>query len=223
MRDWQYICKDWKVIDLSFGSRKELYGVKKSMAYILLITVVTICLTGCGAKNNAEQAFRTMMEAFQTGEAEKIKPYYDFEKQSQVEAESTSVALQESILATMEEMEYQVKDVKKLDGNTVQITALVTTVNFSEVMNLYIEQLTTMVGDEAYQSGIPDMEEDDYQEIIATKMTESLKTEDLGTEEKSLTLTMVKQEDGSWVPGADQDAFYGGLFGNLVDAVNSLI
>lgn len=195
--------------------------MKKIMSFLLV--ALLLCFTGCGAKGDAEEAFHTMMMAFQTGDADAIKPYYDFQKESQLESSNASGEMFHVILETLKEMEYQVDEVKKVDGNTVQIMVVVTTVDFSEVMNLYIEQLMTLVGDEEYQSGIPDMEKEEYQSIIAAQMTESLKKEDLSVVEKTLTLTMVKQEDGSWVPGPDREAFYGGLFGSLVDAVNSLI
>ena len=81
----------------------------------------------------------------------------------------------------------------------------------------------TMVGDEAYQSQVSGMEQGDYQKLVADKMTELLTTEEIETEEKTVMVTMVKQEDGTWVPGADKADFYGALFVNLIDAVNSLI
>ena len=196
--------------------------MKKRIVSIALVLLL-VFLAGCGSKGDARDAFHTMMAALKTGDVETIKPYYDFAQESNFTTITTADEMLQVVLATLKEIEYQVEEVEQLDGNTVQITAKVTTLDFTQIINLYLEQLMTMVGDEAYQSQVSGMEQGDYQKLVADKMTELLTTEEIETEEKTVMVTMVKQEDGTWVPGADKADFYGALFVNLIDAVNSLI
>lgn len=195
--------------------------MKKRIASILLVLLL-VFLTGCGAKGDAETAFGAMMDTFKTGDAEVIKPYYDFHQESQFVNPDVSAEMLQVVLDTMKEMEYQVESVEKIDGANVKITAQVTTLDFSQVINLYIERLLTLVADEEYQAQVAGMSQADYQKLLADQMAEILTAEEIAAEEKTVSVTMVKQDD-AWVPGGDKDAFFGALFGNLINAVNSLI
>ncbi len=195
--------------------------MKKRILGIVMVLVLAF-LTGCGAKGDAETAFDTMMKTFQTGNAEAILPYYDFEQESQFVNPDASEEMLRVVLATLQDMKYHVESVEKIDGANVRMIARVTTLDFSQVMNLYIERLLTMVEDQEYQGQVPGMSQTDYQKRVADQMAEILTSEELGTVEKTVTLTMVKEND-TWVPGGDKEDFYGALFENLIGAVNSLI
>lgn len=196
--------------------------MKQRVLSILLVLVV-VCLAGCGAKNDAETTFDTMMKALQTGDANEIRPYYDFSQESNFSNVSTANEMEDVVLATLKKMEYRVDSAERLDNNNVKMTITATTLDFTQVMNAYVEQLILMVEDDAYQSQLATMEQGDYQKLVAERMTGLLESEEIATEEKTISVTMVKQEDGTWAPGADKDEFFGALFVNLFDAVNSLI
>lgn len=196
--------------------------MKKRMISILLILVLA-CLSGCGGKNDAETSFSDMMRALQTGDANEIRPYYDFGQESNFANTSTATEMTDVVLATLKKMEYRIDSTERLDNNNVKMTITATTLDFTQVMNAYVEQLILMVEDEAYQSQVATMEQGDYQKMVADQMIQLLENEEIGTEEKTISVTMVKQEDGTWSPGADKVEFFGALFVNLFDAVNSLI
>ncbi len=196
--------------------------MKKRITSIFLVVMLAF-LTGCGAKNSAKADFHTMIDTFQTGDVEKIKQYYDFSQESLFVNTSASGDLIEVVLGTMQNMKCKVETTEKIDDSTVKIAAKVTTLDFSQVMNLYIERLMKMVEDESYQEQVSQMEQADYQRKIAEQMMEILTTEEIATVEKTVAVTMVKQEDGTWLPGEDRDQFFGALFGNLLNAVHSLI
>lgn len=189
----------------------------------MLLILLVICLPGCGAKGNAETAFDNMMKALQTGDAEKIKPYYDFSQESNFANASTATEMADVVLATLKKMEYQVDSAERIDSNNVKMTITATTLDFTQVMNAYVEQLILMVEGDAYQEQVATMEQGDYQKLVADRMVDILENEEIATEEKTISVTMVKQEDGTWAPGGDKDEFFGALFVNLIDAVNSLI
>ncbi len=189
-----------------------------------IILVLLLCLTGCGADHgDAETAFNTMMNTFKTGDVEAIKAYYDFSQESKFVNSDVSDEMVQMVFDTMKEMEYQVENVEVVDDNTVRISTVVTTLDFSQVINLYMEQLIFMVEGEEYQNSLSEMEQEDYQELIAEQMTEILSSEDIDTEEKTVTVTMLKQEDGTWVPGEEKQELCGVLFENLLESVNSLL
>ncbi len=196
--------------------------MKKRVISILLILLV-VCLTGCGGKNDAEAAFGNMMKALQTGDAEAIKPYYDFSQESNFANTATANEMADVVLATLKKMEYRLDSAERLDNNNVKMTITATTLDFTQVMNAYVEQLILMVEGDAYQEQVATMEQGDYQKLVADQMVQLLEGEEIGTEEKTISVTMVKQEDGTWAPGEDKDEFFGALFVNLIDAVNSLI
>ncbi len=195
--------------------------MRKRVLSILLVLML-VFLTGCGAKGDAETAFDTMMKVLQTGDAEAILPYYNFNQESKFVNPDASSEMLQVVLGTMKDMKYHVESVEKIDGANVKITAKVTTLDFSQVINLYIEKLLTMVEDPDYQAQVGGMSQEDYQMRMADQMTEIITSGELGTEEKTVSITMVKEED-TWVPGGDKEDFFGSLFENLIGAVNSLI
>ncbi len=206
---------------LSNGIRKGVSLMKKRILSVLLVMVLML-LTACGAKGDAETAFDTMMQAFRTGDAATIQPYYDFQEESKFVNPDVSDEMLQVVLATMKDMKYHIESVEKIDGANVRIVARVTTLDFSQIMNLYIGKLLTMVEDPDYQAQVGEMSQEDYQRRMADQMAEIINSGELGTMEKTVTLTMVKEKD-QWIPGGDKDEFYGSLFENLIGAVNSLI
>lgn len=195
---------------------------KKAFISLFLTAVLAFALTGCGAAKDAQTAFDTMMQAFQTGDQAQISAYYDFEAVSKFINEEDGAELQDVILSTLKKMTYEVESAEKQDGSAVKISAKVTTLDFSEVMNRYIAQVMAMVASEEYQARVAEMTQQEYQKLLAEQMRTVLEQSDIPTAENSVTVTMVK-EDGTWKAGGDKEAFLGALFANLTNAVNSLV
>ena len=163
-----------------------------------------------------------MMEAFRTGSADEIAEYYDFEDISRFINEDDGNAMQNAILSTLTQMTYKIDKTEKTDKNAVKITATVTTIDFSAVMDKYITSVTEMVADSDYQKNVINMTPEQYQKILAEKMTDIINSGDLGSVEKNVSVTMVKENE-QWKPGGDKEDIISELFGDLTDAVNSLI
>lgn len=194
----------------------------KKIGAVILMVVMMASVTGCGGEKDARAAFDGMMQAFQTGEAEKINAYYDFAEVSRFINVEDQAEMLQTILDTLKQMEYRVDSVEKIDGANVKVTATVTTMDFSQVLDRYLEKVIAMVSDESYQARIGSMTQEEYQKLLASQMTETLKEGAFPTTEKTISVTMVK-EGGKWVAGGDKDAFLGALFSNLTEAVNSLV
>lgn len=189
---------------------------------LLLVMVLVFALTGCGAEKDAQAAFDTMMQAFQTGEQQQISAYYDFAEMSNFINEEDGSRLQGVILSTLKQMQYQVDAVEKQDKNTVKISTKITTLDFSEVMNRYITAVMNLVASPEYQAKVSEMTQQEYQKLLAEQMQTVLEQGDIPAAENTVSVTMVK-EDGVWKIGGDREAFLGALFANLTNAVNSLV
>ena len=194
--------------------------MKKIMA-VCLIGILVVTLAGCGAKSDATKAFDTMMAALKSGEKEQIAPYYDFGANDQVVAENKDV-LEKEILKTLTKMDYKVTSSEKIDGNKVKLKIDVTTLDFSEVMNRFVEKIMALVSAEDYQARVGSMSQEEYQGLLAEQMLDVLNQEDIPTVEETLEVTMEK-ESGSWKLGEGKTEFMNAVFANLIQVVASLV
>lgn len=195
--------------------------IGKKIAALFLVGVLILTLGGCGAKDDAEKAFHTMMQALQTGEKEQVQSYYDFETAtSEVQADNKA-ELEDAILGTLQQMQYEVTSVEKLDSTNVVIKAHVTTVDFSQVMTRFVEQLTTLVAEKEYQAQLSTLTRAEYQGLLAERMIAALKQGDGSTTSSTIEVRMVK-ESGAWKMQPGQDDFLNSIFANLANAIASL-
>ncbi len=183
--------------------------------------ILAVSASGCGVAQEAQTAFDTMMQTFQAGELEGVGRYYDFDTKNQFVNGKARQELLEKVLETLKEMRYRITGIEKIDGANVKFTVELTTLDFSEIMDQYIKRITAMTADAAYQAKVSVMTQEEYQGLLAEQMTEILE-EELETVTKDVSVTMVKQGD-TWIPGGDKEMFFGAVFGNLLDAVNSLV
>lgn len=194
--------------------------MKKIMA-ICLIGILMVTLAGCGATSDASKAFDTMMTALKSGEKEQIAPYYDFEAAGQVVAENKD-ELEKEILKTLTKMDYKVTSREKIDGNKVKLKVEVTTLDFSEVMNRFVEKVMVLVSAEDYQARVGSMSQEEYQGLLAEQMLTVLSQEDIPTVEETLEVSMEK-DSGSWKLGEGKTEFLNAVFANLIQVVTSLV
>lgn len=185
-------------------------------------TVLMMILAGCGTVKEANAAFDTMMQAFQTGDKTQISQYYDFDSVSNFINAEDSEQLQNAILSTLKQMSYKVEASEKMEDGSVKLQVKVTTLDFSDVMKRYMDQVMQMVASAEYQAKVSEMTQEEYQKQLANCMLNVLAQTDIPSTENTIEVTMI-ENDGSWQIGGDKDAFLGALFANLSDAVNSLI
>ncbi len=196
--------------------------MKKSILSFLLIGMLLVSVTGCGAKSGAEEAFSTMMQILQTGEIETIGGYYNFDEISRFLDAEKQQELLTVVFQTLKEMEYQIESVEKINGANVKVSAKIKILDFSQVMERYLEAVMAMTANPQYQAKLPTIKAEEYQNMLADAMAEILADPDIPKVSQTVEITMVKQ-NGKWMPGGDKNEFFGVLFGNLMDAVNSLL
>ncbi len=194
----------------------------KLLTVMILILATVTMMAGCGAKKDAGTAFDAMMQVIQTGDIERIGEYYDFGADDSFLENKTAQSMTAAVTEILKKTQYRVESAEKLDASNVKITARVTTLDLSQVMNRYINEIMTMVAGDEYQAKVSTMTQEEYQKLLTDKMLEILNREDIGTTESTISVTMVKS-DGKWIPGGDKDEFFGTLFGDLTKAVQSLI
>ncbi len=200
---------------------EKMKNIKKVFC-LILVGVMMITITGCGAQPDAEAAFLGMMEALQTGEVETINTYYNFEEISRfLEAENQETLLG-AVFQTLQNMDYEISSVEKIDGANVKITAKVSTLDFSKVLGLFLEEMITLTATPEYQAKVPQMKAEEYQQMLAEIMIKVLQNPNIPQVEKTATITMVKQ-DGKWIPGGDKNEFFSRFFGNVIQTINSLL
>lgn len=195
--------------------------IGKKIAALFLVGILTLALGGCGAKDSAEKAFHTMMQALQTGDKEQVQSYYDFETAtSEIQADNKA-ELEDAILGTLQQMQYEVTSVEKVDSTNVIIKANVKTVDFSQVMTKFVEELTTLVAEKEYQAQLRTLTRAEYQGLLAERMIAALNQGGISTAASTIEVHMVK-ESGEWKMQIGQEDFLNSIFANLANAIASL-
>ncbi len=189
---------------------------------IIMVLFLSVGLVGCNAVEEATKAFDEMMAAFKSGEKEKIFEYYNFEEESKIIDDMVSDEFYSVVLSTLSKMDYKIKNTEKIDGSTVKFTVDLTTIDFSKVMELYINKIMEMVASPEYQAKVSSMTKEEYQKELTDKMVEVIESPDMTTKENQVELTMNKV-NGTWYPGPEKDEFIKSVFSSLMDAVNSLV
>ncbi|MEE1013680.1 MAG: hypothetical protein U0L92_05150 [Clostridia bacterium] len=150
-----------------------------------------------------------------------MQSYYDFETAtSEIQADNKA-ELEDAILGTLQQMQYEVTAVEKIDSTNVVIKANVTTVDFSQVMTQFVEQLTALVAEKEYQARLSTLTRAEYQGLLAERMITVLNQGDISTASSTIEVRMVK-ESGAWRMQAGQDDFLNSIFANLANAIASL-
>lgn len=194
----------------------------KRMVVILIISAMAVTLFGCGAEESSAKALTEMLESMKTGQRDEIGKYYDFEENSgYVNVEDSNEAL-DAILSTLTRMEYKIKSTNKIDSDNVEFSVELKTIDAKRVMELYIDNVMAMVEDPEYQSQLETMEQEDYQKRLANQMTTALQSEDIGMATNEIKITMTRQDD-NWTVADGTEELINILFGNLEDAVNSMV
>ena len=189
---------------------------------LLMLSLLLLSAAGCSSVSSAQESFEEMMQAFQTGDREQISAYYDFAKISKFINAKDSEDMESAVLATLPSMEYKVNSAEKSGKQTMKLNVEITTVDFSVVMQNYIQKVMELVGSPEYQENISGMTKEEYQALLAQQLTDVLRQGELPKATNTLDVTMMKS-DKEWKLGGDGEAFLGALFANLSNAVNALI
>ena len=192
---------------------------------IAIFVIACICAIsgGCSSesKNAAKESFENMMNAFKECNKEEINKYYSFSAVTAYIDEASSEEYQEAVLSTLKSMDYKVNAVKDAGENAVVINVEITTLNFSKIIERYIEDVMELVDSKEYQLKVKSMTADEYKTLMADKMVAAISESDGEKITKAVDVVMINSGD-KWVLGGDADAFLGVLFADISNAVQSL-
>lgn len=195
----------------------------KKISLILLTMILILCVSSCSkAETEAKNAFENMMTAFKTCDEGQIGLYYDFDNIVAYISENNAEEFKTAVINTLSDMEYKIISTDKIDAENVKIKIELTTIDFSKIVDSYIDSVFETISSTEYTKKIQNMTDDEYKKIMTEQMITAIENSDRGKTTKNVELTMKKNEAG-WVLGSDSKAFLGALFENLSNAVNSLI
>ena len=173
-------------------------------------------LSGCSARQNAEQDFENIMNAFKTADKTKINRYYDMAKVS----EFLDADFSAELLNTLKKMDYRIISAEEQDDKNVKINVEITTVDFSKIVSSFLIEVEKLINSESYKVKIPYMIDEEYQELMHELMLKAMNECDEKATDTTEVL-MVKTEDGTYKIGGNSNEFLGTLFKNLSETVQS--
>ncbi len=195
-------------------------NLKYSMVSVVLVMI--LMLSGCIASEmGARDAFDGMMDAFKECNREEIESYYSFNAVTNYIDEASGEEYRDAILSTLSKMNYKINSAKAVNDTTVIINADITTIDFSEIINNYIEEIVKTVESKEYQLKVKSMTAEEYKAKMAEKMVDAINESSGTTITKTVEVMMVKSGD-EWVLGGEADIFLGVLFADMSNAVRSL-
>lgn len=188
----------------------------------ILTGILLFSFTACGAQSGATKAFEAMMQAFKSGEKEQVQTYFDLDGAMAKILTGRKTELEDAVLATLKKMDYKVMAIQKIDNKKVSIEAKLTTLDFSEAMNRFLNQVMLLVSGEEYRNHIGNMSKERYQDLLIEQMLAVLAQTDIPKTEHTISVTMTK-ENGTWKMEHGGEAFLDIIFANLFKTVNSLV
>lgn len=206
---------------LIFGAAERNFDMKKCIDYLkvfIVLTALTAALSSCtgnteAAKQEAEQAFNTVMQAFVSGDA------------AAVNRNCVSAGIDESseltkiILSSLGNVTYTVRTVNAESGDRATVNADITMIDSSQVMQKYVESIVAMVSSAEYQQRLETMTRDDYQNLMDEQLRTVLSSGEIPNVTENVNVTMVK-DGGEWkVEGQN---LTGLLITNTLDAVSQI-
>lgn len=196
--------------------------MKKIICFVTALCMM-LTFTACGGvESEARETFESMMNAFKSCDKTQINKYYGFDKlTSYIEAEEGKL-LSDAVLGTLSEMDYKVNSSEIISSSAVKLDVEITTVDFSRIMNSYIEKVTALVASPEYQAKVRTMDDEEYKSLMAAQMIACIEESGKATVTKTAEVTMIKGESG-WSLGGNSDDFLGILFENLSNAVEALV
>lgn len=192
---------------------------------ITVFVIACLCFVGNGcssaSKNDAKNSFVNMMNAFKECDREEINKYYSFSAVTTYIDEASGEEYQEAVLSTLKSMDYKINSVKDAGENAIVINADITTLDYSKIIEKYIEDVMELVESKEYQVQIKSMTADDYKALMAKKMVDAISESSSEKITNTVDVLMIRS-DNKWILGGDADAFLGILFADISNAVESL-
>ncbi len=199
--------------------RKKL----KISTFIIAVILCVVALSSCtGSVTEAQTEFDKIMSAFKSGDIKQIDEAYGFTEIAGFVDKTSGENLRNAVISTLTKMDYKVNSAERINSAAVRFKVGITTVDFSKIVDVYIDKLTTLTSSREYKYKLDAMTDEEYEALMTDNMIDAI--EEAGEEKvsKEIEVTMTKRDD-KWSLGGDSDAFLEALFAGLSLAVNSLI
>lgn len=189
---------------------------------VIICFIILISLCSCNNSHfEAEEAFVEVMEALKSGDKERIDEVYSFTEISSFVEEESGAELTEAVISTLPKMEYKILSSEKTAKNAVTINVEFKTVDFSAIVEKYIESLILLVDSNDYKAKIPAMTDEEYKKILSDIMIDSIENSNSAFKTQILDVTMTNS-NGRWKLGGDSERIFRALFSGLGEAVDAL-
>lgn len=194
----------------------------KIIAVILIVVQLAAVLSGCLiSQNSATEAFESMMDAFKACNENTISDYYSFSAVTNYVDDASGKEYRDAVLSTLGMMDYRVISSEVSNENAVIVTAEITTVDFAEIVDKYIDSVTELVNSKEYRLKVQSMTTEEYKKIMAEKMVDAISQSSGEKVTKQVNVTMIKSGK-NWILGGEPEELLGVLFADISNAVSSL-
>ena len=162
-----------------------------------------------------------MMNAFKDCNKEEINKYYSFSAVTAYIDKASGKDYEDAVLSTLKSMDYSINSISDAGENAMVINVEITTLNFSKIIEKYIDDIMDLVESKEYRLKVNSMTPDEYKTLMAKKMVDAVSESTNEKVTRTIDVLMIKSGD-NWVLGGDADAFLGILFADISNAVQSL-
>ena len=140
--------------------------------FVLLISAALILSSCDGGTAEAQNAFRNIMDTFKTCDEKAIEEVYGFTEIASFVDNTSGEKLRNAVISTLSEMEYKVNSAERVSSSAVRLNVDIKTVDFSQIVDSYIDKVTELVESREYRSRISSMNDEEYETLMTEKMIE---------------------------------------------------
>ena len=196
--------------------------MKKLIALLLSLVLLTLALTGCGETMKAESSVNGMFKAFKELNIAEAQKYVNVEdiknagSESDKDSDETSEMFFEFIFGNLS---HEIVSSEKVDNKTVLVKTKITAVDMKPVLGEFFKEYLAYAFSAAFSDPQPTEEEQTkkMEEIFA----ECTSDPDLKTITTEVDIKVVKAADNKWKIEAD-DTFVNAMLGGFVEAMEEL-
>lgn len=210
-------------MEIFIMKQKILLNFKKVCATAAALALSAALLCGCSAaETESREAFDNTMNAFKSGDKTLIGEYYSFDRVTAYIDQADGEEFRDSVLSTLSEMNYSIKSSKVINDESVTLNVDIETVDFSAIVDDFINRVIETSNSPEYQKSISAMTDEKYNALITDIMKQCIADGRSKKSSSNIDITMIKTSNGKWVIGGNSDEVLGILFADLSNAADYL-
>lgn len=203
--------------------QKVILNLKKIIAAAITVMMMTVLLCGCSeAESEARETLEQTLNAFKSGDKTTISEYYSFDRITAYIDEADGEEFRDTVLSTLAEMNCSIKSSKVINSESVIINADIETVDFSAIVDDFINKVIEMSNSAEYQKNVSTMTDERYNALMTDTMKQCIADGKQKKTTSNIDITMIKTSNGKWVIGGNSDEVLGVLFADLSEATDYL-